>query len=186
MSELVLLVGPPGAHKTALCKRVNWRHPTVMSLDRYRTMCTDNPGDGDANSVALAIERLVLEQRLSRGLRAVIDSTNHDPATRALRVSTARRHSRPVVIILFHAPLVTCVNRAESVSEPMTPDMSDELSKEWKRLERDADLLVHASPTGNRLVRLTPAPSALRGAEWLQQVEAVEALPWHTPYAATG
>ncbi|MFF5894112.1 AAA family ATPase [Streptomyces globisporus] len=102
-------MGAPGSGKSTLAARYpsTWR----LNLDTYRALATDDEADQSATPVAVDIQNLVLDARLSRGLRAVVDSTNLDPAVRAGLLARARRWDRPTVAVLFDVPLGTVLAR---------------------------------------------------------------------------
>ncbi|MFF3036408.1 AAA family ATPase [Streptomyces rubiginosohelvolus] len=102
-------MGAPGSGKSTLAAR----YPSTwcLNLDTYRALATDDEADQSATPVAVDIQNLVLDARLSRGLRAVVDSTNLDPAVRAGLLARARRWDRPTVAVLFDVPLGTVLAR---------------------------------------------------------------------------
>ncbi|GAA4694313.1 AAA family ATPase [Streptomyces youssoufiensis] len=95
----------PGSGKSTFAARYpdTWR----VCLDSYRRLATDVEADQSATPVAAEIQALLLDARLSRGLTAVVDSTNVFPHVRAGLLARARYWRRPAVAVLFDLPLPT-------------------------------------------------------------------------------
>ncbi|MCL7496067.1 AAA family ATPase [Streptomyces sp. MCA2] len=100
---LCALVGPPGSGKSTFAARYpnSWR----VSLDTYRCLATDSEADQSATPVAVQIQTLLLDARLSRSLPVLVDSTNVYPNVRAGLIARARYWQRPAVAVLFDIPL---------------------------------------------------------------------------------
>ncbi|MFI2292925.1 AAA family ATPase [Streptomyces niveus] len=104
-SGLCALIGPPGCGKSTFAARypASWR----VCLDVYRRLATDSEADQSATPVAAEIQNLLLDARLSRGLRTLVDSTNVFGHVRAGLIARARYWQRPAVAVLFDVPLAT-------------------------------------------------------------------------------
>lgn len=102
---LVALIGPPGCGKSTFAARypASWR----VCLDVYRRLATDDEADQTATPVAAEIQNLLLDARLCRGLRTVVDATNVFGHARAGLIARARYWLRPTVAVLFDVPLAT-------------------------------------------------------------------------------
>lgn len=100
---LCVLVGPPGCGKSTLASRGpdSWR----VCLDRFRELASDSEMDQSATPVAVEIQNLLLEARLSRARTTIVDSTNLETRVRADLLARARRWERPCVAVLFDVPL---------------------------------------------------------------------------------
>ncbi|MFB7552611.1 AAA family ATPase [Streptomyces sp. NPDC056638] len=99
------MIGPPGCGKSTFAARYpdSWR----VCLDIYRKLATDDEADQSATPVAAEIQNLLLDARLSRGLVALVDSTNVFAHVRAGLLARARYWQRPAVAVLFDVPLAT-------------------------------------------------------------------------------
>ncbi|MEU9398056.1 AAA family ATPase [Streptomyces sp. NPDC048324] len=99
------LVGPPGCGKSTFSARypASWR----ICLDAFRLAATDSEADQTATPVAAEIQNLLLDARLARNLRTIVDSTNVMPHVRAGLLARARYWQRPTAAILFDVPLAT-------------------------------------------------------------------------------
>ncbi|MFC9602472.1 AAA family ATPase [Streptomyces niveus] len=95
----------PGCGKSTFTARypASWR----VCLDVYRRLATDSEADQSATPAASEIQNLLLDARLSRGLRTVVDSTNVFGHVRAGLTARARYWQRPAVAVLFDVPLAT-------------------------------------------------------------------------------
>ncbi|WP_127469599.1 ATP-binding protein [Streptomyces sp. B27] len=115
----------PGSGKSTLAARYpsTWR----LNLDTYRALATDDESDQTATPVAAEIQNLLLDARLSRNLRIVVDSTNLHPQVRAGLLVRARYWQRPALAVLFDVPLDTALawNAARSrvVDPPIVTDL---------------------------------------------------------------
>ncbi|MEU2462362.1 AAA family ATPase [Streptomyces sp. NPDC012473] len=100
---LCVLVGPPGCGKSTFAARCpdSWR----VCLDRFRELATDDERDQSATPVAVEIQNLLLDARLSRARTTIVDSTNLEKRVRADLLTRARRWQRPCVAVLFDVPL---------------------------------------------------------------------------------
>ncbi|WP_329046653.1 ATP-binding protein [Streptomyces sp. NBC_01422] len=100
---LCVLVGPPGCGKSTLAAR--WPDSWRVCLDRFRELATDSEADQTATSVAVEIQNLLLDARLSRARTTIVDSTNLETRIRADLLSRARHWQRATVAVLFDVPL---------------------------------------------------------------------------------
>ncbi|MGW7620792.1 AAA family ATPase [Streptomyces antimycoticus] len=106
------LVGPPGCGKSTFALRypASWR----ICLDLFRLAATDSEADQTATPVAAEIQNLLLDARLARNLRTILDSTNVVEHVRAGLLARARYWQRPTAAVLFDVPLATVENQNAS------------------------------------------------------------------------
>ncbi|MEV5604554.1 ATP-binding protein [Streptomyces sp. NPDC052299] len=99
-----MLIGPPGCGKSTFATQwpASWR----VSLDTYRLLATDTEYDQSA-TVAVQIQDLILDARLSRALTTIVDATNLHTHVRAGLLARARYWQRPTTAVLFNTPLAT-------------------------------------------------------------------------------
>lgn len=83
----------------------------VICLDELRTRVADDAGDQSATADAVAVQDLLLEARLSRGLTTLVDSTNTEKRVRAGLVHRAHAHGRRIEAALLRAELEVCLMR---------------------------------------------------------------------------
>ncbi|MGW0653697.1 AAA family ATPase [Streptomyces umbrinus] len=108
-SAVIVLIGPAGSGKSTLAS--TWAPTQVLSLDHYRALVSDEPGDQSATGDAVFALLRVLEARLRRGLTSVIDATSTNSEDRATLLATARRYGVPTVALIVPTPLSVCLAR---------------------------------------------------------------------------
>ncbi|MFF9854252.1 AAA family ATPase [Streptomyces litmocidini] len=84
---LICLIGAAGSGKSTLAS--TWHLTQVLSLDHYRALVSDDPGDQDATADAADVLKLILERRMACKLNTVIDATNAERALRSYRFDFA-------------------------------------------------------------------------------------------------
>ncbi|GAA1143565.1 hypothetical protein GCM10009577_79420 [Streptomyces javensis] len=119
------LVGPPGCGKSTFALRypASWR----ICLDLFRLAATDSEADQTATPVAAEIQNLLLDARLARNLRTILDSTNVVEHVRAGLLARARYWQRPTAAVLFDVPLATVENQNASRDRVVPPHVVREL-----------------------------------------------------------
>ncbi|ASY37062.1 MULTISPECIES: AAA family ATPase [unclassified Streptomyces] len=110
--SLIVFVGAPAAGKSTAAR--GFPQASRICLDTYRGLLTGDEGDQSANAQAVAMQAIVLDARLERGLTTVADSTNTAPTTRTFLLERARHHGRPVHAVLFDTPLQECLARNDA------------------------------------------------------------------------
>ncbi|MFI0005764.1 AAA family ATPase [Streptomyces globisporus] len=122
---LCTLIGAPGSGKSTFAARYpsTWR----LNLDTYRGLATDSEADQTATPVAAEIQNLLLDARLSRNLRVVVDSTNLHAHVRAGLLARARYWQRPTCAVLFDVPLDTAQARNADRGRIVPPDVVRDL-----------------------------------------------------------
>ncbi|MBK5993345.1 AAA family ATPase [Streptomyces sp. MBT58] len=122
---LITLIGAPGSGKSTFAARYpsTWR----LNLDTYRALATDDEKDQTATPVAAEIQNLLLDARLSRNLRVVVDSTNLHTHIRAGLLARANYWKRPALAVLFDVPLDTALARNAARSRVVDPNVVTDL-----------------------------------------------------------
>ncbi len=117
--SMITLIGAPGSGKSTFAARYpsTWR----LNLDTYRALATDDEADQTATPVAAEVQNLLLDARLSRNLRVVVDATNLHGHVRAGLLARARYWQRPAVAVLFDVPLDTVLTRNAARNRVVDP-----------------------------------------------------------------
>ncbi|MFI2471525.1 AAA family ATPase [Streptomyces globisporus] len=131
------LIGAPGSGKSTFAARFpsTWR----LNLDTYRALATDDEADQTATPVAAQIQNLLLDARLSRNLRVVVDSTNLHAHVRAGLLARARYWQRPAVAVLFDVPLDTVLTRNSTRRRVVDPHVVTDLHQTLPTTEQLRD-----------------------------------------------
>ncbi|WP_158673891.1 AAA family ATPase [Streptomyces klenkii] len=120
---LTVLVGPSLVGKSTFAVRQfppTWR----ICLDVLRGAVADDEADQSATTVAAAVQDLLLDERLARGLRTVIDSTALLPHVRTKLLARARYYRRPTLALLFNqVSLEECQRRNAIRPRKVPPDI---------------------------------------------------------------
>jgi predicted kinase len=107
--SLVVLIGPSGAGKSTIAN--TWPASQVLSLDALREVVSDDAGDQEASSDAVAALHLLLEARMRRRLFTVVDATNVTRAAREPLVAAAKRHDMLPIALMVATPGTVCLER---------------------------------------------------------------------------
>jgi protein phosphatase len=118
---LVVLIGPSGSGKSTFAAR-HFRETEVVSSDRCRALVSDDEGDQSATPAAFRVLHAILDERLRRGRRAVVDATNLHQADRRRLLELAWRYGRPTVAVVFDVPAWVCLERNRRRGERVVPD----------------------------------------------------------------
>jgi len=110
--SIVVLCGPAACGKSTFAKR-HFRPTQVVSSDWARALVCDDERDQRFNAQAFALVYFLVEQRLTLNRLCVIDSTALTTQARKELLDLARKHHVPATLMLFSAPLETCVERDE-------------------------------------------------------------------------
>ena len=102
--SLVALVGCSGSGKSTFT-RAHFDRYQVVSSDACRGMVSDDGGNQLATADAFEVLYAIVDQRLSRALLTIIDSTNVTPFARERIFQSAAAHTVPVVAIVLDVPL---------------------------------------------------------------------------------
>lgn len=98
--SLVVLVGPAGSGKSTFASR-HFPATAVISSDRCRAMLADDERSLAVSREAFDLFHSIIERRLRLGRLTVADSTALRRQARRTLLEMGRRHSVPVVAIVF-------------------------------------------------------------------------------------
>lgn len=118
---LIVLIGASGAGKSTMAQ-ARWPGK-VLSSDVLREMISGNPHDQDANNETFTVLNFLIAGRLKRKLTTVVDATSATPEARQGLVTIGLRHRVPVVAVVLHPPLETCLTRNAARTQPVPPDV---------------------------------------------------------------
>lgn len=152
---LVALVGASGSGKTTFVAQ--FPSSSVICLDAYRQMATDDAADQSATPVAARIQDLLLDARLSRGLTTVVDSTNLMAHVRTGLLARARYWQRPTTAVLFDVPLAVAEAQNASRSRVVPTDVLRAQHQQLPSVEQlrseGFGKVVHLAPAAAGAVR---------------------------------
>jgi predicted kinase len=146
---LVVFVGPAGAGKSRAAE--GFPASARVCLDQLRAAVADDPGSQEATSDAVALQDLIVEARLRRGLLIVLDATNVERRVRVSLVERAHRHGRRPVAVVFATPVDLCVRR--NARRPANRRVPEEvLRRQHEQAAQALPLLVKEGFTDVRIV----------------------------------
>jgi protein phosphatase len=108
--SLVVLVGAAGAGKSTFAAR-HFAPDEILSSDRFRALVSGEEVNQAATKAAFAVLHRILEQRLAKGLSAVIDATSIEPSARRGLLARARAADVPATAIVLDLPAATVFAR---------------------------------------------------------------------------
>lgn len=129
----------------------------MVCLDSLRREIGGDAGDQSVTPAAVERQNALLEQHLSAGATAFLDSTNVEPHVRAGLVERARRRGRPIVALRFLPDLATCLTR--NAQRPANRRVPDDTLRWQHDLTREAtsDVLLREGFTA--VHHIEPAPT---------------------------
>ena len=116
--SIVVLCGPSGCGKSTFAKR-HFRPTQIISSDWARALVCDDERDQRFNQQAFDLVHFLLVQRLTLNRLCVVDSTALTPQARKDLLSLAKKCQVPATLVLFNAPLETCIERDEKRERPV-------------------------------------------------------------------
>lgn len=128
---LVVLAGPAGCGKSTFAAR-HFRPTEIVSSDWCRAAVSDSQDNQAATRDAFEVLHLIVDKRLRRRRRTVVDATNVAPASRRPLLRLARTHRAPAVAIVFDLPVRDCVGR--NVARPDRGITADVIRRHSARL----------------------------------------------------
>jgi protein phosphatase len=131
-AALVLLIGASGSGKSTFARR-HFLRTEIVSSDACRALVCDDEADQDATADAFQVLGLIVETRLKRGRRTVIDATNVQPWARDKLLALTRRYARPAVAIVLDTPEATCVLRCDGRQRAVAADVIAQQVRDLRR-----------------------------------------------------
>ncbi|MGA3325328.1 MAG: AAA family ATPase [Terriglobia bacterium] len=110
--SIVVLCGPAACGKSTFAQQ-HFRPTQIVSSDWARAHVCDDERDQRFNTQAFALVHFVVEQRLTANRLCVVDSTALTPQARKELLDLAKKFQVPTTLMLFNAPLETCIERDE-------------------------------------------------------------------------
>ena len=137
---LVVLVGPAGAGKSTLARRL-FAPDEILSSDALRKAVAGDEADQSASRTAFAILHRELARRLMAGRLTAVDATNVRASHRRPLLQRARAAGVPAAAIVLDLP--GSVVRARNGQRPRVVDeVVIERQVRWLRETVDGTLLV--------------------------------------------
>ncbi|MFD6281712.1 AAA family ATPase [Streptomyces sp. NPDC060209] len=106
---LIVLLGAAGSGKSTTA--ATWPPESVLELDTFRELISDDPLDPDAIDEAVHALGTVVERRLARRQTTVVDIDHTEAAMRAKLLGLAERYDVPAVALIMTTPLRLCLDR---------------------------------------------------------------------------
>ncbi len=110
--SIVVLCGPAACGKSTFAQ-LHFRPTQIISSDWARAHVCDDERDQRFNVQAFALVHFIVEQRLMANRLCVVDSTALTFQARKDLLELARKYQVPTTLMLFNAPLETCIERDE-------------------------------------------------------------------------
>ncbi len=110
--SIIVLCGPAACGKSTFAKR-HFRPTQIISSDWARAHICDEERDQRFNAQAFALVHFLVEQRLTVNRLCVVDSTALTAQSRKELLDLAKKLQVPTTLVLFNAPLETCIERDE-------------------------------------------------------------------------
>ena len=118
--SVVVLAGPAGSGKSTFA-REHFRPEDVVSSDECRRLVAGDAADQSATADAFGLLRSILDRRLRRRRRTVVDATNLTRRERKRILGIARKHRMTSAVIAFDLPVALCLERAAGRGERLVP-----------------------------------------------------------------
>jgi predicted kinase len=141
---VVVLVGPAGAGKSTLARRL-FVADEVLSSDALRGALSGDEGDQSASRVAFSILHREIERRLAVGRLVVVDATNLQRVARSAILRRAAAARVPTIaIVLAVPPKVVHGRNARRAERVVPPQIVDRHLDELARLGLDREAIAES------------------------------------------
>ncbi len=147
-SSLIVLIGPPGSGKSTWAAD-NVRPDQIISSDQLRGVVGEHPLDMAATDDAMELLLRIVEQRATRKLTTVVDTTGLDAAWRAKYLEIAAAHSLTAVAVRFTTSAAECKRRNRERPDPVPARVIDSMAKAARQIDLSDeawDLVIEPEP----------------------------------------
>jgi protein phosphatase len=151
--SLVVLIGPAGAGKTTLARRL-FDPDEVLSSDDFRERISGDAANQRVTRLAFSILHQSLARRLAIGQLTVVDATNVESGARRALIEQAARSSVPSVAMVLDVPLELAL--ARNTARPDRQVEPAVVVRHWRALARTLAVGSLAADGFDLVVRLTP------------------------------
>lgn len=140
--SLVVLIGPAGAGKSTLARRL-FAPDEILSSDALRAAVSGDEGDQSASRTAFSILHRELARRLVAGRLTVVDATNLVAAHRRPLLARATAAGVPANAVVLDLPRDVVEKRNASRSRVVEPAVVDRhLARTRAIVDRGRDALI--------------------------------------------
>ena len=128
---LVLLIGVSGSGKSTFARR-HFRSTEIVSSDACRALVCDDEADQSATADAFGLLHLIVEKRLKRGKRTVVDATNVQAWARRLLLEQAKAADVPAVAIVLDVPEEVYSRRNARRERRVEPEVLEQQARDLR------------------------------------------------------
>ena len=115
--SLVVLVGASGSGKSTWAA-AHFQPNEIVSLAQLRAAVGENRDDPTSTPMAYELLERIVDVRLERGLRVVVDTDGLDDGRRGRWQAAAQARSTPSFAVLFRTDVDICLSRNERRPHP--------------------------------------------------------------------
>lgn len=135
--SIVILCGPSACGKSTFAK-THFRPTQIVSSDYARALVCDDERDQRFNAQAFALVHYLVEARLTLNRLCVVDSTALTAQARKDLINLAKKCQVQTTLIIFTAPLETCIERDAKREKPVGQAV---IERQYQMFEASKDFL---------------------------------------------